>query len=88
MKRHIQIKDSYDVWRPSKMRVSIYYHFHKQCDLPRLVAIQNFKSLVIEWWLHNIGYYITKPFIRFKRVNALHLRFKDVDLMVDMEVIG
>ena len=84
MKRHIQIKNSYDVWRPSKMRVDIHYWLHKQYDFPSISKLKNFKPLVIEWWLHNIGYWITKPFVRFSTINALNLRFKDVDLMVDI----
>ena len=78
MKRHIQIKNSYDVWKPSTMRSII-------SDWCPHAEIKNFKSIVIEWWLHNIGYYITKPFNRVTKIKSLHLRFKDVDLMVDME---
>ena len=73
MKRHIQIKNSYDVWRPFCMQSLI----GAEC-----VEIKNFKSLVVEWWLHNIGYWITKPFDRIPKIKALNLRFKDVDLMV------
>lgn len=62
MKKHIQIKDSYKIWRPSKMGISG-------------------AALVIEWWIHNVGYYLTKPFPFMKKLNA---RFKDVDLMVEV----
>lgn len=88
MKRHIQIKDGCVLWRPSKMRVFIYYEYNRKYGYYSGRVIKYFKPLVIEWWLHNIGYYLTKPFIRFKKINALHHRFKDVDLMVDMGVIG
>lgn len=84
MKRYIQIKNSFGVWKPSKMRVYIYYQFRKQYDFASISKLKNFKPLVIEWWLHNIGYWFTKPFVRIPKINALNLRFKDVDLMVDM----
>lgn len=81
MKRHIQIKSSYWVWRPSDMRFLI----RGECEEYSPEEIKNIKPLIIEWWLHNIGYYITKPFVRIPKINALNLRFKDVDLMVEMK---
>jgi hypothetical protein len=41
---------------------------------------RSYRSLYIEWWLHNVGYYLTKPFCANKKILALNLRFKDVDL--------
>lgn len=85
MKRHIQIKNGYGVWRPRAMLEFVdfqyRYEYHEWCND---LTIANTKRLVIEWWLHNIGYYITKPFARIPKINVLNLRFKDVDLMVDM----
>lgn len=80
MKRHIQIKNSYDVWKPTTMQSLI----GAECDSYYWVEIKNFKSLVVEWWLHNIGYWITKPFNRIPKIKSLNLRCKDVDLMVDI----
>ena len=85
MKQHIQIKDSYKIWKPFKMECLIF------CKLYHIVAninftITNYNSLFVEWWIHNIGYYLTKPFTFIPWVKALNLRFKDVDLMVDYEV--
>lgn len=37
-------------------------------------------SLYIEWWLHNLGYYLTKPLCAIPYFKALNKRFKDVDL--------
>lgn len=65
MKKHIQIKDSYKIWRPSKMGISG-------------------AALVIEWWIHNVGYYLTKPFVFIPAIRALNVRFRDVDLMVEV----
>lgn len=70
MKKHIQIKYGYRVWKPSKM-----------------IALMGDNSplLIIEWWLHNIGYYITLPYRDIPSIKALNDRFKHVDLMVRSE---
>lgn len=47
--------------------------------------IKNVPALVIEWWLHNIGFYITSPFIFIPAIKKLNLRFRDVDLMLNLE---
>lgn len=36
--------------------------------------------MYVEWWLHNVGYYVTKPFCCNQKVAKLNKRFKDVDL--------
>ena len=41
--------------------------------------------LIIEWWIHNVGYYITLPFIHIEQVRKLNERFKHVDLLVDKD---
>lgn len=68
MKQHIQIKNSYNIWKPSEMRLHV-----KALTL----------ALIIEWWLHNIGYYVTLPFIENDKIKALNERFKHVDLFVE-----
>lgn len=67
MSRKIQIKDSYKIWKPSKMK--------------KLMGSDSL-LLIIEWWLHNIGYYLTLPFIKCAAMKALNERFKDVDLEI------
>jgi hypothetical protein len=76
MKKHIQIRWSYDVWKPSDMKFWIT-HKGGKCT--------HFWALVIEWWLHNIGYYLTYPFTANPKIKALNERFKHVDLMVESE---
>ena len=44
------------------------------------VLNRSFRSMYIEWWLHNIGYYITKPFCHIEAVKKINLRCRDVDL--------
>lgn len=68
MKQHIQIKNSYTIWKPSQMKE----HIRSASPL-----------LIIEWWLHNIGYYLTLPFVKNAKIKALNERFKHVDLMVE-----
>ena len=77
--KSIQIKDSYDVWLPRDQRWYANqesYVEYAEMDAAFLLH-RSWLSIHIEWWLHNIGYYITKPFNKLKKYN---LRFKDVDL--------
>ena len=41
---------------------------------------RSYCSMYLEWWLHNIGYYMTKPFCFVDVVKKINLRFKDVDV--------
>ena len=77
-KKPIQLQNSYVVWRPSTMEKAFVY----------LLGTKplNFKALVIEWWIHNIGYYLTKPFIFIPFVKKLNDRFKDVDVEVEVKL--
>ena len=68
MKKHIQIKNSYRIWNPTKMK-----------ELMGDTSL----ALIIEWWLHNIGYYLTRRYIDAPRIKALNDRFKHVDLFVE-----
>ena len=49
-------------------------------DNPEEYLDRTYKSMIIEWWLHNVGYYVTKPFIKKENIYKLNLRFKDVDI--------
>lgn len=59
---------------------------HFQCHLyygsyyPEITLGRSYSSMVIEWWLHNIGYYLTKPFCSNVKIEAINLRCRDVDL--------
>lgn len=70
MRKHIQVKNSYYIWSPQRMRTII---------ISRCGEVKNCTPYIIEWWLHNILYYLTKPFSIFKSIN---IRCKDVDLIV------
>lgn len=81
-KKSIQIKDSYKTWNTYDMDCWItavcyikYGTFNADTVLNR-----SYVSMYIEWWLHNIGYYITKPFCFIPFIKKINLRCKDVDL--------
>lgn len=83
MKKHIQIKDSYKVWSPGKMLRLIYVAdpYHGCPDYDKL----NTFLVALEWWLHNIAYWLTLPFIFIPFVKKLNERAKDVDLDIEYE---
>ena len=48
--------------------------------LASMILNRSYNSMYIEWWLHNIGYWITLPFTKIKVIKNLNERFKHVDL--------
>jgi hypothetical protein len=85
MKKHIQIKDSYKIWKPRTMKPHIYTEPTSYGPFPEHF---NYTPYIIEWWIHNIGYYLTKPLVLIPFFKSLNLRFKDVDLMIKVESEG
>lgn len=81
MKKHIRIKDSYKVWSPGRMLGLIYLadSYYGCPDVDNL----NTTAIALEWWLHNIAYWITLPFIRIPWVKKLNERAKHVDLKIE-----
>ena len=75
---NLHIENSYNIWKISAMHEIIDTMLAGESI--KDVLNRNYASLYIEWWLHNIGYYITKPLCNFDKILALNLRFKDVDL--------
>lgn len=78
----VQIRNSYNVWSINKMKSLIihectykYYHYDASKVLNR-----SWRGMYIEWWIHNIGYWVTLPFIKNKEIEKLNHRFKHVDL--------
>lgn len=80
--RNIQIKDSYKIWDADEMKDIIdqkcldQYHSY----FPQMVLNRDYDSMCVEWWLHNIGYYITKPFCNIEFFKNINIRCKDVDI--------
>ena len=80
--KNIHIEDSYKIWSKSHMWSEIIHQCHlKYEDLrANIVLNRSYRGMYIEWWLHNIGYYLTLPFIKKESIKQLNKRFKDVDL--------
>lgn len=77
--RNIHIDDSYNTWSVRTMKNKI------DCAVGNLVPAdvvlnRPYISMYVEWWLHNTGYYITKPFCHIEAIHKINLRCKDVDL--------
>ena len=80
--KNIQIKNSYNIWDINDMICIIYKKCFEQYNSysPEIQLNRTYNSMYIEWWLHNIGYYITKPFCSIKFFKKINLRCKDVDI--------
>ena len=79
---NLHIENSYNKWLPSTMRSSMTAAAMEKYQTNDYVTLLNRseRSLIIEWWIHNIGYYLTLPFCNNEKVAAINLRFKHVDL--------
>ena len=78
----IQIKDSYQTWALFKMVKLIDEECWEKYDTTHAdrTLKRSYLSMCIEWWLHNIGYYLTKPFRSVDFFKKINLRCRDVDL--------
>ncbi len=88
MKKHVRINYSILTWSPKEILDDIYYKVYSN-GWPIYMSRSEFyskikrpKLLILEWWLHNIGYYLTKPFIFIPLIKSLNERFKHVDLVI------
>ena len=81
--KNLHINDSYNTWSISEMKRKINetaLERYGEFDSIKTLLNRTYKSMYIEWWLHNIGYYITKPFCHIESIQKINLRCKDVDL--------
>lgn len=77
--RVIHIENSYNVWSTETM----YWLMLRKCPdkyTPERYLNRTFCGLCIEWYLHNIGYCLTLPFIKYDSIKVVNERFKHVDL--------
>ena len=85
---NIHIKNSYKIWDTKTMNEIIWNEWYRLSyngdpnfvGSPMISLNRSYNSMYIEWWLHNIGYYLTLPFCEYDFIRQLNLRFKDVDL--------
>ena len=80
--KNIHIENSYKTWRPdtmwSKIIMQSWFKYHNiKADR---VLNRSYRGMYLEWYLHNIGYYLTLPFIKNQKILTLNKRFKHVDL--------
>lgn len=82
--KNLHIKNSYKIWDTYTMSVMIWDEFVRKAPYdyssPSIWLNRSYNSMYIEWWIHNIGYYLTLPFCEYNFIRRLNLRFKDVDL--------
>ena len=80
--KNIHVENSYHIWATSDMdyiiRGKCFDKFHSYN--PEAMLNRTYRSMHIEWWLHNIGYYLTQPFCHIEFFKNINLRCKDVDL--------
>ena len=80
--KNIHITNSYSIWTIPRMKAEIWHQCRLKYDTPRadLILHRSWEGMYLEWWLHNIGYYLTLPFCEYDCIRRLNLRFRDVDL--------
>lgn len=80
--KNVHIENSYYIWKPRDMRCMIQRKCFDQLHsyYPEVVLNRSYFSMYVEWWFHNIGYYITRPFCFIEAIKFINLRCKDVDL--------
>ena len=77
--KNLHIVNSYRVWAIKEMLEMICeksMELYGSTDVPEILG-RSWFSMYVEWWLHNIGYYLTKP---FEFLSEYNIRFQDVDL--------
>lgn len=80
--KNIHIENSYKVWSETMMSALIIIKCYEQYDdiFADEILNRSWASMHIEWYLHNIGYWLTLPFVRNEKIKRLNNRFKHVDL--------
>lgn len=80
--KNLHIENSYKDWSTKIMWLKIHLECEKQYGTIFAAETLNrsYKGMYIEWYLHNIGYWLTLPFAKNEKVKAINERFKHVDL--------
>ena len=78
----IQIENSYQIWSTTQINFLVQQKTLVKygTENAKIALNRGHLSIYIEWWYHNIGYYITKPFCFIEIINKINLRCKDVNL--------
>ena len=80
--KNLHIENSYSIWSYDKMLDIIFDETFEKYDSidPSVTLNRSYKGMILEWWLHNIGYWITLPFRKKESLKRLNERFKHLDL--------
>ena len=80
--KNLHLENSYKIWQTDEMRTMICRKAHEvyDCFIPTKLLNRSYLSMYVEWWLHNIGYYVTLPFSFIECIKKINLRCKDVDI--------
>lgn len=82
-RRCVTIYDGYRFWHPKIICTVIEIACYNKYQMSSIVALNRLQlSLLFEFYLHNIAYYLTKPKLlkRFRHLGTIHLRAKNVSL--------
>lgn len=80
--KNIHIPNSYNVWTIPTMVCEIEWFCKKKYGTTNADQVLNrtYRGMYIEWYLHNIGYWLTLPFKKNPKIVVLNERFKHLDL--------
>lgn len=80
--KNIHIENSYNIWSTTRMYAEMTIQSWQKYQDIRADRVLNrsYRGMYIEWYLHNIGYWFTLPFIKKDKIKALNERFKHIDL--------
>lgn len=80
--KNLNINNSYNTWSPTKMKKKMKDVALKEYNSsnPETLLNRKYAPMYVEWMLHNVGYYVTKPFCKVESINKINKRCKDVDL--------
>ena len=78
----LHFQNSYSIWFIPVMHRMIRNESMRKYNTFSADKILNrsWRGMYIEWYLHNIGYWLTLPFIKNKNIETINRRFKDLDL--------
>ena len=80
--KNIHIECSYNIWDITKMfnTITLESHILYGSYEADKVLNRSYKGMYLEWYLHNVGYYLTLPFIKNEKIREFNRRFEHIDL--------
>ena len=80
--KNLHIENSFTTWNKYDMftRITDLCKDKYGSYLADKLLNRTYIGMFIEWWLHNLGYYVTLPFCCNKAIKNINLRCRDLDL--------